>query len=168
MSNKCNGSVGMNALIWTFIERLMSLRQNMFVENNKRCCWCPAPGMRIRFSLFLLLFLPISHFPLSSFVLSSAIYHSDRIILIPFSFSLSILIPLSIRYCHCILVRLGCGRALLLRVPVGQIETVECRCGHKFCFRCRREDHRPCTCAMYDEWLRLSGGLDFNLINFLF
>lgn len=34
------------------------------------------------------------------------------------------------------------------------IPTVECNCGHRFCFACGIADHQPCVCALVKKWLQ--------------
>jgi ariadne-1 len=49
----------------------------------------------------------------------------------------------------------GCQNAVILtEVSQEHNEGVRCLCGHRFCFRCLREDHRPATCEMLTEWLK--------------
>ena len=33
---------------------------------------------------------------------------------------------------------------------------VNCLCGTTYCFKCSKDTHRPCTCEMFEKWLRLN------------
>src|SRR4051812_48219336 len=33
------------------------------------------------------------------------------------------------------------------------VASVRCKCGFKWCFRCKEEAHDPCTCALLARWL---------------
>eukprot|EP01094_Clydonella_sp_ATCC50884_P011617 TRINITY_DN2140_c0_g1_i4.p1 TRINITY_DN2140_c0_g1~~TRINITY_DN2140_c0_g1_i4.p1 ORF type:complete len:315 (-),score=82.62 TRINITY_DN2140_c0_g1_i4:588-1448(-) len=57
--------------------------------------------------------------------------------------------------------RRGCENAVLLNHISGEHnEVVECDCGHRFCFRCLGEDHRPASCDMFKEWKKKTSGQD--------
>jgi ariadne-1 len=45
-----------------------------------------------------------------------------------------------------------CGRAVYC--PETVTDTVTCQCGTKFCFKCGREDHVPCSCEELQKWLK--------------
>lgn len=45
-----------------------------------------------------------------------------------------------------------CGNAI--RVEKDQYCEVECACGLQFCFSCSKEAHSPCSCLMWELWLR--------------
>ncbi|XP_059279220.1 probable E3 ubiquitin-protein ligase ARI2 [Lycium ferocissimum] len=45
-----------------------------------------------------------------------------------------------------------CGNAI--RVEDDEYCEVECACGQQFCFNCLCELHSPCSCAMWDLWLK--------------
>jgi ariadne-1 len=52
----------------------------------------------------------------------------------------------------------GCNFILEYRLSsllfVQWVPVVVCRCGHRFCFKCLREDHRPATCLVLERWLK--------------
>lgn len=56
----------------------------------------------------------------------------------------------------------GCGLAILLRdIQSERNESIKCKCGHYFCFRCGEEGHAPAVCDMQKEWkLKNAGGDD--------
>ena len=33
---------------------------------------------------------------------------------------------------------------------------INCTCGSTYCFKCSKDTHRPCSCEMYENWLRLN------------
>ncbi|KNA13293.1 hypothetical protein SOVF_118030 [Spinacia oleracea] len=45
-----------------------------------------------------------------------------------------------------------CGNAI--RVEEDDYFEVECACGHQFCFGCSSEAHSPCSCLMWELWLK--------------
>lgn len=45
-----------------------------------------------------------------------------------------------------------CGKAVYC--PEGITDAVECSCGNKFCFKCSREHHQPCTCDELTAWIK--------------
>ncbi|KAJ3299914.1 hypothetical protein HK104_006065 [Borealophlyctis nickersoniae] len=52
----------------------------------------------------------------------------------------------------------NCEYALECHVPTSSytevVPTVQCRCGHRFCFGCGLPDHLPCICALVKIWLK--------------
>ncbi|CAN6447671.1 unnamed protein product [Victoria cruziana] len=45
-----------------------------------------------------------------------------------------------------------CGNAIF--VEEGSCREVQCTCGLQFCFSCLSEAHSPCSCMMWDLWLK--------------
>ncbi|KAM5564783.1 putative E3 ubiquitin-protein ligase ARI1 [Rosa sericea] len=45
-----------------------------------------------------------------------------------------------------------CGNAI--RIEEDELIEVECACGKQFCFSCLCEAHSPCSCQMWDQWLK--------------
>ncbi|KAH6776501.1 RING/U-box superfamily protein [Perilla frutescens var. hirtella] len=45
-----------------------------------------------------------------------------------------------------------CGNAV--RVDSDECCEVECACGRQFCFTCSSEPHSPCSCVMWEHWVR--------------
>ncbi|XP_021718700.1 probable E3 ubiquitin-protein ligase ARI2 isoform X1 [Chenopodium quinoa] len=45
-----------------------------------------------------------------------------------------------------------CGNAI--RVEEDDYFEVECACGHQFCFGCSSEAHSPCSCLMWELWMK--------------
>nr|XP_043627519.1 probable E3 ubiquitin-protein ligase ARI2 [Erigeron canadensis] len=45
-----------------------------------------------------------------------------------------------------------CGNAI--RVEEDEFCEVECSCGNQFCFSCLCEAHSPCSCAMWELWVK--------------
>ena len=45
-----------------------------------------------------------------------------------------------------------CGNAI--RVEDDEFCEVECKCGLQFCFSCLSEAHSPCSCRMWELWLK--------------
>lgn len=45
-----------------------------------------------------------------------------------------------------------CGNAI--RIEEDELIEVECACGKQFCFSCLCEAHSPCSCQMWDHWLK--------------
>lgn len=45
-----------------------------------------------------------------------------------------------------------CGNAI--RVEDDELCEVECACGHQFCFGCSCEAHSPCSCLMWEHWVK--------------
>jgi ariadne-1 len=35
-------------------------------------------------------------------------------------------------------------------------KNVACKCGTRFCFKCGREPHEPCTCEEIEKWFVLT------------
>ena len=33
---------------------------------------------------------------------------------------------------------------------------VNCRCGTTYCFKCSKDTHRPCSCEMFEKWLKMN------------
>ena len=33
---------------------------------------------------------------------------------------------------------------------------IKCKCGTIYCFKCSREPHKPCSCELYQQWLKLN------------
>jgi ariadne-1 len=46
----------------------------------------------------------------------------------------------------------NCGNAI--RVKGDAICEVECTCGIQFCFACLKEAHSPCSCLMWELWIK--------------
>lgn len=55
-----------------------------------------------------------------------------------------------------------CNFAVLLKeVHAEHNESVLCKCGYYFCFRCQEEGHAPALCDMAKEWkVKNAGGDD--------
>lgn len=34
------------------------------------------------------------------------------------------------------------------------VPSVNCRCGHNFCFGCGFSEHQPCPCSLVKKWLK--------------
>ncbi|CAH9100336.1 unnamed protein product [Cuscuta epithymum] len=45
-----------------------------------------------------------------------------------------------------------CGNAI--RIQVDECCDVECECGLQFCFSCSSETHSPCSCLMWEMWMK--------------
>ncbi|KAL6209040.1 hypothetical protein ACLB2K_019983 [Fragaria x ananassa] len=45
-----------------------------------------------------------------------------------------------------------CGNAI--RIEDDELIEVECACGNQFCFRCLCEAHSPCSCQIWEQWLK--------------
>ncbi|XP_074264110.1 putative E3 ubiquitin-protein ligase ARI2 isoform X1 [Silene latifolia] len=45
-----------------------------------------------------------------------------------------------------------CGNAI--RADEDEFLEVECACGHQFCFGCCGETHSPCSCLMWELWMK--------------
>eukprot|EP01103_Thecamoeba_quadrilineata_P007897 TRINITY_DN1771_c0_g1_i1.p1 TRINITY_DN1771_c0_g1~~TRINITY_DN1771_c0_g1_i1.p1 ORF type:complete len:679 (+),score=104.89 TRINITY_DN1771_c0_g1_i1:37-2037(+) len=57
-----------------------------------------------------------------------------------------------------------CPNAILLtEISTERNESVECLCGHTFCFRCSLESHQPCSCLMFEKWKKIASGQDDRL-----
>ena len=48
----------------------------------------------------------------------------------------------------------SCGNAF---VALGPVNSAQCTCGTRFCFRCSGEAHEPCRCALVDKWKQKCG-----------
>jgi ariadne-1 len=52
----------------------------------------------------------------------------------------------------------NCEYAIECHVPASQLDhivpTVQCGCGHRFCFGCTLADHQPCLCPLVRRWLK--------------
>ena len=33
---------------------------------------------------------------------------------------------------------------------------INCKCGTTYCFKCSKDTHRPCSCEMFEKWLRMN------------
>ena len=44
------------------------------------------------------------------------------------------------------------GCEVIVEYKGGGAQDIVCRCGHKFCFRCKEEAHRPASCADVRKW----------------
>ena len=33
---------------------------------------------------------------------------------------------------------------------------IQCKCGTTYCFKCSKDTHRPCSCEMFEKWLRMN------------
>lgn len=41
-----------------------------------------------------------------------------------------------------------------MKVDLAHNNVVDCLCGHSFCFKCGREQHRPVDCEMAENWAK--------------
>ena len=48
----------------------------------------------------------------------------------------------------------ACGNAF---VALGPVNSAQCSCGMRFCFRCSGEAHEPCRCAAVEKWKEKCG-----------
>jgi len=46
----------------------------------------------------------------------------------------------------------GPGCDVIVEYKAGGAHDIVCRCGHKFCFKCKEEAHRPASCASVRKW----------------
>jgi len=54
----------------------------------------------------------------------------------------------SVKWCP----KAGCEYAVSKVEGIEYSLTVECICGHNYCFKCSKELHRPADCKMVAEW----------------
>ena len=33
---------------------------------------------------------------------------------------------------------------------------INCICGSTYCFKCSKDSHRPCSCEMFEKWVKLN------------
>eukprot|EP00468_Gymnochlora_sp_CCMP2014_P007102 CAMPEP_0167748638 /NCGR_PEP_ID=MMETSP0110_2-20121227/4948_1 /TAXON_ID=629695 /ORGANISM="Gymnochlora sp., Strain CCMP2014" /LENGTH=611 /DNA_ID=CAMNT_0007633673 /DNA_START=78 /DNA_END=1914 /DNA_ORIENTATION=- len=45
-----------------------------------------------------------------------------------------------------------CSR--VIEYKLGGAKTIECQCGHRFCFSCNRNEHEPAPCDLVSKWLK--------------
>ncbi|KZV20214.1 hypothetical protein F511_01071 [Dorcoceras hygrometricum] len=57
----------------------------------------------------------------------------------------------------------SCGNAI--RVENDEYCEVECLCGLQFCFSCSSEAHSPCSCLMWELWVRKCKDSDWVIVN---
>ena len=46
------------------------------------------------------------------------------------------------------------GCTLAVTYPGGGTKSVQCRCGHSFCFSCLEDAHAPAPCDLVQKWLQ--------------
>lgn len=47
---------------------------------------------------------------------------------------------------------IDCDNCIKINQP--NLESVMCNCGKIFCFRCKSDDHSPCTCEQKEKWMQ--------------